>query len=384
METTNQKKRLKVVYIGKDLNISKAMKAIENFEIIFYPYSNPILAYHDLTHHQANCDLIICDQKIQGLDIVSFFEKLTHLPAKKYLYGNQDLSPKLIHVLKLIQIDDVFSSPLQAEALSQRLNYIFNTNLQKVSTTSKEKNIVSIKRLFDICLAASSLLVLSPLLLFTAIAIKLDSKGPVFFTSKRVGTAYKVFDFYKFRTMKTGAENLIDSLKNLNQYQIKEEEIATSCKKCEELGRPCSELLQIDEMEICENFYHLKQENEKTSFVKFKNDPRVTKLGEFLRKTSIDELPQLLNILKGDMSFVGNRPLPIYEAEQLTSDQWALRFMAPAGLTGLWQVRKRGKAEMSEEERKMLDNSYARNRSFLKDILLIFQTIPALTQKENV
>jgi lipopolysaccharide/colanic/teichoic acid biosynthesis glycosyltransferase len=118
--------------------------------------------------------------------------------------------------------------------------------------------------------------------------------------------------------------------------------------------------------------------------VKFKNDPRVTKLGEFLRKTSIDELPQLLNILKGDMSFVGNRPLPIYEAEQLTSDQWALRFMAPAGLTGLWQVRKRGKAEMSEEERKMLDNSYARNHSFIKDIILIFQTIPALTQKENV
>lgn len=384
METTNQKKRLKVVYIGKDLTISKAMKAIENFEIIFYPYSNPILAYHDLTQHHANCDLIICDQKIQGLDLVSFFEKLTHLPAKKYLYGNQEIAPKFIQKLKSNQIDDVFSSPLQVEALSQRLNYIFKTNLQKVSATSKEKNIVSLKRIFDIFLAASSLLLLSPIFLFTALAIKLDSKGPVFFTSKRVGTAYKVFDFYKFRTMKTGAENLIDSLKNLNQYQIKEEEIATSCKKCEELGRPCSELLQIDEMEICENFYHLKQENEKTSFVKFKNDPRVTKLGEFLRKTSIDELPQLLNILKGDMSFVGNRPLPIYEAEQLTSDQWALRFMAPAGLTGLWQVRKRGKSEMSEEERKMLDNSYARNRSFLKDILLIFQTIPALTQKENV
>ena len=118
--------------------------------------------------------------------------------------------------------------------------------------------------------------------------------------------------------------------------------------------------------------------------MKFKDDPRVTKLGAFLRKSSIDELPQLLNILKGDMSFVGNRPLPLYEAEQLTSDEWSERFNAPAGLTGLWQVSKRGKADMSEEERKQLDNTYARTHSFFGDILLILRTFPALTQKESV
>jgi lipopolysaccharide/colanic/teichoic acid biosynthesis glycosyltransferase len=118
--------------------------------------------------------------------------------------------------------------------------------------------------------------------------------------------------------------------------------------------------------------------------MKFVNDPRVTKLGQFLRKSSIDELPQLVNIFKGDMSFVGNRPLPLYEAEQLTSDEWSERFNAPAGLTGLWQVNKRGKSGMSEAERKELDNTYARTHTFFGDMSLILKTIPALTQKENV
>ena len=120
------------------------------------------------------------------------------------------------------------------------------------------------------------------------------------------------------------------------------------------------------------------------AFVKIKNDPRITKLGAFLRNTSIDELPQLFNILKGDMSVVGNRPLPLYEAEILTTDNGSPRFSAPAGLTGLWQVRKRGQDSMSEEERKSLDNEYAQNYSFWMDIKLIFQTLGVFIQKENV
>ena len=107
-------------------------------------------------------------------------------------------------------------------------------------------------------------------------------------------------------------------------------------------------------------------------------------MGRVLRNTSIDELPQLINVLKGDMSIVGNRPLPLYEAEQLTSDAWAERFDAPAGITGLWQVEKRGGGEMSGEERKKLDNKYARTNSFFNDLKLIVRTIPALFQSENV
>ena len=133
-----------------------------------------------------------------------------------------------------------------------------------------------------------------------------------------------------------------------------------------------------------EEYLEYKRKQQAGTFVKFKNDPRVTKVGNFIRNTSIDELPQLINVLKGDMSIVGNRPLPLYEAEQLTSDDWGERFLAPAGITGLWQVMKRGKGEMSEEERKGLDNQYARKVSLWNDIRLILKTIPALFQKENV
>ena len=98
----------------------------------------------------------------------------------------------------------------------------------------------------------------------------------------------------------------------------------------------------------------------------------------------MDELPQLWNVIKGDMSIVGNRPLPLYEAEKLTTDKYALRFMAPSGITGLWQVSKRGKNEMSEDERISLDNDYAKKFGVLFDLKLILQTIPAIIQSENV
>jgi len=143
--------------------------------------------------------------------------------------------------------------------------------------------------------------------------------------------------------------------------------------------------LYADKDTWCEQQFLLtKKASAGATFFKLKDDPRITKVGKLLRNTSIDELPQLFNVLIGDMSIVGNRPLPLYEAEKLTTDKYALRFLAPAGITGLWQVEKRGKGEMSEEERLMLDNTYAKNHSFLNDMRLIMKTIPALFQKENV
>jgi len=118
-------------------------------------------------------------------------------------------------------------------------------------------------------------------------------------------------------------------------------------------------------------------------FFKVDNDPRITKVGNFLRKTSLDELPQLLNVLKGDMSLVGNRPLPLYEAASLTTDEWAKRFMAPAGITGLWQVKKRGKKDMSVSERIALDCDYAERYSFLYDMWIMANTPAALMQSSN-
>ncbi|MDQ3292491.1 MAG: sugar transferase, partial [Bacteroidota bacterium] len=137
---------------------------------------------------------------------------------------------------------------------------------------------------------------------------------------------------------------------------------------------------------ICEIQYKVaKQAESGAAFIKIANDPRITRIGMFLRNTSLDELPQLFNVLRGDMSIVGNRPLPLYEAEKITTDQFAARFIAPAGITGLWQVSKRGKGgNMSEEERKQLDIEYAKNVSLKKDLQIILKTFPALFQKENV
>lgn len=236
-------------------------------------------------------------------------------------------------------------------------------------------------------IAATTLLILiSPLLLLVALLIKLESKGPAIYSSKRVGQNYKIFDLLKFRTMLLDADKQTDVMKNLNQYSSPSflaDKSTDECPFCKILKRPCSPILHNDEGEICENLFILRKEKS-AAFYKIKNDPRVTKLGRFLRMTSIDEIPQLINVIRGDMSIIGNRPLPLYEAEKLTSDSAIARFNSPAGLTGLWQVTKRGKADVSETERIELDKEYSRTFSFKTDLKILLKTIPALFQKENV
>lgn len=240
------------------------------------------------------------------------------------------------------------------------------------------------KRLLDIIISLTALLILSPILMIVIIAMKLESRGPAFYVSKRVGQNYKIFDLYKFRTMFVNADQKLDSLKHLNQYADAANEDLESCSECT-IDKPCSSLLFYDGETICENLFAKKKaKDSKEAFVKIVNDPRITRVGKFLRNTSIDEIPQLINVLKGDMSVVGNRPLPLYEAEQLTRDAASLRFDAPAGLTGLWQVTQRGKREITPKERIELDNTYAKKYSVWFDLKIICMTIPALFQSENV
>lgn len=250
------------------------------------------------------------------------------------------------------------------------------------------------KRTFDVLFASAAILILSPLLLATAIAIRLESKGEIIYKSQRVGSNYQIFGFLKFRSMYTNADKRLKELNTLNQYRADEELDKESddwhCDiHIDDLtGSPEEEatLLISDDFIIPEkDFLKKKKQEKQNAFVKIVNDPRVTRVGRFIRKYSIDELPQLFNILKGDMSIVGNRPLPLYEAELLTSDAYIERFMAPSGLTGLWQVEKRGDSgRMSAEERKQLDIRYAREFSFCMDMRILFRTLTAFVQKEDV
>lgn len=209
--------------------------------------------------------------------------------------------------------------------------------------TKKNLNAV-LKRTFDILVAGSAIIIISPILLLIAAIIKLESKGPIFYAARRAGKNYQVFKFYKFRTMVADADKKLQQLQHLNQYK----------------------------------------DGTGPVFYKVSNDPRVTRFGAFLRNTSLDELPQLFNVLKGDMSLVGNRPLPLYEASALTTDEWAQRFLAPAGITGLWQISKRGKKDMSVQERIALDIDYSRSHSFTYDMWIMANTPKALIQKDNV
>lgn len=253
-----------------------------------------------------------------------------------------------------MKVHDYYTYPFPSLDLCERLNFLVKFRLIKPRLAKLAENVdvtyrvPPFKRAFDIITSGAALLVLSPLFLVVALIIRLESKGKVIYKSKRVGTGYKIFDFYKFRSMRTDADQMLEKLSDQNQYE------------------------DIDSADG------------KSAFVKIKDDPRITRVGAFIRRTSIDELPQLYNVFRGDMSLVGNRPLPLYEAEMLTSNEWSMRFLGPAGLTGLWQISKRGKQEMSERERKKLDNFYATNHSFWLDMKIIFGTIPALLQKERV
>ncbi len=302
--------------------------------------------------------IIIADTKTNGESIVAELGQLTKTEAYEnidIIFLSEDYSPEEMSQAIEAGANDYFSADISCEDLLMRINFLLK--LEELHCNECEEFIPikedlrpkfwTLKRAVDITFSLLSIIVLSPLFLLIAIAIKLDSKGSVLYISKRAGRGYQIFDFYKFRTMRQDADKLVQDMKHMNQYS----------------------------------------ENNTASdsvFFKVKNDPRITKLGSFLRKTSLDEIPQLFNVLKGDMSLVGNRPLPLYEAEKLTQDQWAMRFLAPAGITGLWQVSKRGKGEMSEEERVNLDMEYAAKSSFLYDLKIMLKTPTALMQRESV
>lgn len=299
---------------------------------------------------------IITDFALLDGNVFQFALELNQHPVLRLIplivLANNRSAEDRIKALKY-GIDDFYINDFNPRKISHRINFL--SKYKELSLNSRPQvvehalnsffpkiEIPSFKRIFDILISASSLIILSPFFLLIAILIKLESKGPVLYVSWRAGSGYKIFKFYKFRTMKVNAEQELENLLHLNKYP----------------SRPGDDIL----------------------FVKIDNDPRVTRIGRFLRKSCLDELPQLINVLIGDMSMVGNRPLPLYEAERLTSDQFARRFLAPAGITGLWQISKRNRANSPEGYRMDLDIQYANQSSFWYDLKIIMKTIPIVFQ----
>lgn len=357
-------------------------------------------------------DAIICDYNLPGNTGVFLYDWIraqSEFDSIPFVLLSKEFSVDVYKNAFKKKIDDFYVTTItdpnyilnRIEFLCAHRKPISKKETIKVKVKVKEEGYkmpVS-KRIFDILVASSVLLVASPFLLLILLAIRLESKGKVYYISKRVGR--KTFDFYKLRSMRTGSDELLKKLAaEKNQYkkeEIKSEDstLDIPCPKCSALpeGESCSPIMYIDTHQICDYWFNVqKRESAKnnSTFVKIVDDPRITKVGKFIRNTSIDELPQLINVLKGDMSIVGNRPLPVYEAEMLTGDDLSKRFLAPPGITGLWQVELRGKGgNMSEEERMRLDNEYADqfvgdNYSFWYDIKLILRTIPALFQSDTV
>jgi len=388
--------KLKILYIGGYQKfIEKFIEHPHLFEMVLV--ENGLKAI-SLLKNDSSINAILCEYFLPGMNGIEVAKmiQLEQFHAKTPIIL---LSPERAYEQKenafKSAVNDYYEGDISIEDIAKRIHYLqiylnyFNAENSQ-EAPKREYRVPWDKRLFDIVVSLFALLILSPLLILVMAAIRLESKGKVFYFSKRVGTGYRIFNFYKLRSMRIGADAALKDLKHLNQYDIDAKETINpeDCPRCSVLaeGEYCSEVLFSEGKKICEFwFFENKKQKAASTFIKIKDDPRVTKVGKFIRNTSIDELPQLVNVLKGDMSIVGNRPLPLYEAEMLTSDDWSERFMGPAGITGLWQVEKRGKGgQMSEEERKALDNQYARSYSFWGDIKLILKTIPALFQKENV
>lgn len=194
-----------------------------------------------------------------------------------------------------------------------------------------------VKRTTDIILSLTSLVGLLPFFAIIALAIKLDSKGPVFFKHTRIGKDGKIIKIYKFRTMVENAEDLI---KRFTPEQMKEYE---------------------------ENY-------------KLSNDPRITKVGKFLRKTSLDELPQLINILKGDLSIVGPRPVVANELKKYGTNIKKFLSVTP-GLTGYWAAN--GRSCTSYEQRMQMELFYIDNLSFKLDVKVFFKSIGAVLNRKG-
>lgn len=382
------------IYLGSTSSIYDYYSRLLEGNLIRIPNSESEISKLSGEGYESRMPIVFVEYDDQRTcaGVVEKFRKYT--PGAYLVLLSERERLKEAKKVQSIGFNDLMATDIERKEFREKIQTI-SFMVQKLYESSVKEEQVKLFRLplsiriFDVAFSLGAILVLSPLLIVTALAIKLESRGKIIYKSKRVGSNYKVFDFLKFRSMYADADKRLKEYNKENQYASNEysaEEAKVEISDEEIAGALDENMLVGDDFVIDEGSY-LKGINEehKNAFVKLENDPRITRVGRIIRKYSIDELPQLFNVLKGDMSIVGNRPLPVYEAELLTTDEDAERFMAPAGITGLWQVEKRGHGgKLSAQERKGLDIRYAKTFSFWMNMRIILRTFTAFIQKEDV
>lgn len=266
------------------------------------------------------------------LRIFSVDEVFMTLPLRSYYEQASEIVAQCEKQGILVRFQgDLFSSKMAKESVEQLEAYSTFT----LRTGAIGDQAIFMKRIIDILIALPSLILLLPFLGLVAVCIKVTSPGPIFFVQKRLGINKRPFNLYKFRSMVTNAEALLPTLEPFNE--------ATGAA------------------------------------FKISDDPRVTRIGKFLRKTSIDELPQLFNVLKGDMSLVGPRPIQVRDFEAFYQDWHRRRFSVPPGITCLWQVN--GRSSLSFEKWMELDIEYIDHWSLWLDWKILLKTIPVVLRR---
>jgi len=279
---------------------------------------NPIEILCGISGFPEILERYVVDEVVIALPIQTFYMQIKEIMAQ---CTEQGITVRFI-------VDKLFDLP----NTKSRMEYLEDTPLFSVYMGPEENWAFIVKRVVDFVLSAVFLVLLVPLFVLVGILIGLTSQGPVFFVQDRVGHNKRRFRMYKFRTMKKEAEILQEELEGLNEAE--------------------------------------------GPVFKINNDPRITKIGKILRKTSIDELPQLVNVLKGDMSLVGPRPLPLRDYRRFQKNWQKRRVSVKPGITGLWQVC--GRNDLSFDRWIELDMEYIDHWSLFLDFKILMKTIPVV------
>lgn len=246
------------------------------------------------------------------------------------------ISSEEISIAKLKTINEV--QTLNEPQQPHKSHMIADIPLERVN--KKQPIYEAVKRIFDILFSIICIVLTSPIMLVVAIVIKAEDGGPAIYTQIRQGKNGKSFKLYKYRSMVVDADDL-------------------------------------------KRWLTPEQHERYMAEIKLDNDPRITRVGNFVRRTSLDELPQLLNVLKGDMSIVGPRPVVSSELQNYSRNELELLFFAKPGMTGYWQVNGRNNSTYESGERQRMELYYAENRSIILDIKILFQTIPAVLKSKG-